>query len=144
MPTDVVDTPRGIEQAAQSEFVASIAAENRAARRRKGIDVCFTVTSDDFRVPEWPGLRCSAEFEASGTVKFDDSGDSITPNGAPDVEVGLLDPVNYIVSQGDRELPEWLQQKLALECADQFDAAFLAAIGGQDALDALAIEEAGN
>lgn len=112
------------------------------------VEVEFTVECDDFAVPEWIGLRCSATFEVFGHVTFDRSGDSVTPNGPPRASVALLDPKSYGIHlvgpmhDIDVALPDWLQYMLATEKASEFDAAFLAAIGGQERLETLAIEKA--
>lgn len=107
------------------------------------IDVCFTVECDSFRVPAMSGLEFSATYEVYGTVTPDTSGDHITPNGPPDVSVGLGELKEYTIKLGGFEdLPSWLEQHLATEYASELDAAFLAAIGGQDKLDSLAMEKA--
>ncbi len=119
--------------------------ELRSGQRE--VPVTFDVECDDFSVPEWPGLRCSATYEVFGYVTFDRSGDRTTPNGPPTVNVSLLDSKTYGISMTFDEddgvdLPNWLQERLATADSNLFDAAFLTAIGGQEKLDQLAIEKA--
>lgn len=115
-------------------------------KRHEEIDVDFEVECDDFEVPDWPGLRCSATFRVTGTVEIDRSGDEVTPDGNPDPRVMLMDPIAYEVCVCDEiidvPLPGWLQQRLVHEDAEEFDSAFLEAIGGRGVLDQLAIEKA--
>lgn len=108
----------------------------------QAIAVEFTVEAEEFRVPEWPGLHVTATYEAFGYVTPDTSGDSVTPNGPPLVNVELGDPVSYSIWLGYREFPDWLAQHLVTEFAGQLDSAFLAAVGGQEMLETLAVEEA--
>lgn len=110
-------------------------------KRSREVEVNFEVECDDFTVPEWPGLRCWAKFEAYGFVTFDESGDSVTPDAPPFVSVNLLDVKSYGITLEDIDLPEWLEAQLAND-GGKFDAAFLSAIGGQGRLDDLAIEKA--
>lgn len=115
-------------------------------RMDEEIDVDFTVESDDFAVPEWPGLRCSATFRVTGVVNVDHSGDSVTPDGPESADVMLMDPTAFgmnLVNEArgvDEPLPDWLQQRLVQD--EEFDAGFLASVGGMEKLESLAIEKA--
>lgn len=113
---------------------------------RESIPVEFEVECDEFRVPEWPGLVVGATYEVFGYVKPANDGDSVTPDGAPEVNVGLGEVKSYDIKLDPEglteEIPEWLQERLANHNASEMDAAFLAAIGGQEKLDELAIEKA--
>lgn len=116
--------------------------EARNELRRDTISVDFDVTCDDFRVPAMYGLEFSATYECFGDVTPDRSGDSVTPNGPPEVMAYLQDVKEYTISLDGAELPKWLQEHLATEYAGEMDAAFLDVIGGQAKLDELAIEKA--
>jgi hypothetical protein len=118
------------------------ARETIRRQKRGEIPVEFKVECEDFRVPAMPELDFAATYAAFGHVTPDRSGDRITPNGPPDVSVGLLDPDSYNIQLDGTDLPQWLQQHLATEYATEMDDAFLQAIGGQDRLNELAIEKA--
>lgn len=109
----------------------------------KEVQVNFEVSCDDFAVPDWPELRCSATYNVHGYVEVDDSGP--VPTSRPSVM--LLDAKAYTISipcdlEGWHTLPDWLQYRLVTEDGDKFYEAFLAAIGGQGKLDELAVEQA--
>lgn len=102
------------------------------------VQVDFTVECDEFAVPEWTDLECSAKFNVYGYVELDDSG----PVKTSMPSVMLLDPTEYTIAFNGEPLPEWLQYRLATEDGHLFDEAFLEAIGGQAKLDELAVEKA--
>ncbi len=110
---------------------------------RESIDVEFDVECDDFTVRAMYGLEFSATYEVVGYVRPDNSGDSVTPNGPPEVNVGLMAvPKAYEIALDGCLLPKWLQEHLSVEFATEMDDAFLEAIGGQSKLDELAVEKA--
>lgn len=119
-------------------------ATRRRASRTEEIPVSFDVKSDDFTVPGWPGLRCSATYDVSGTVELDHSGDSVTPDCAPYPRVSLMESQAYEIhlvhDDLDIRLPPWLEERLVIDGASEFDAAFLEAVGGQGALDQQAVD----
>lgn len=114
--------------------------------RTERVPVADTIECDDFTVPMWPGLRCSATFIFSGHVEIDHSGDAVTPDGPPSADIKLNSPVRYSIGvpwteKGiEVELPQWLQDQLTSIDAVEFRLAFLHAIGGQSKLDERAVE----
>jgi hypothetical protein len=120
----------------------------RAMRNRQTeeVPVTFDMECDDFGVEKWRGLRVSATYRFTGFVYADKSGDSLTPNGPPYVEINseLVNWTIYLVTDDLAvELPEWLQAHLVVEFADELDEAFVAAKGGQARIEWQAIERAG-
>jgi hypothetical protein len=128
----------------------SLLTTDRPMRTRtdEEIDVDFEVECDDFAVPEWPGLRCSATFRVCGIVTIDHSGDSVTPDGPEVAYVQLFEATSHTIHLYDKlkgidePLPEWLEYLLVTTQQCEFDAAFLAAVGGMEKLEDLACEEA--
>lgn len=117
--------------------------ERREAMAESSVELAFDVRATLFRVPEWPGLLVThATYEVLASVTPDSSGDGTTPNGAPDVLCGLGELKSYdIINSVYDELPKWLQEHLVVEWATELDTAFLDAVGGNEALEAKALEQ---
>jgi hypothetical protein len=118
------------------------AREERYRRRRGTIDVEGRVDCEEFRVPSMPGLDFSAEYEWSGYVTPDHSGDHITPDGPPSTEAALGSVISCTISIDGAFLPDWLEEHLSETFGLEIASAFLAAIGGEEKLREIAVDKA--
>lgn len=119
------------------------ATTRRRRSRTREIPVSFEVDHDDFVVQHraFEGLSCSAKYRVWGHVIEDKSGDLVTPNGAPEVQLSS-ELVAWEMYLGDQRLPDGLQELLVNTYADEFDAAFIKAKGGMCSLEYEAMERA--